>query len=276
VKITESNNQEMEKPQIWHYGLVARDWAEFITEGGEEAAYFKNIIAASGEPALDLGCGSGRLLVPLLQAGLDVDGCDFSPDMLAVCREGLDAAGLESGLYQQAMHELDLPRRYRTIFACGVIGLGGSKQLTRRAMQRCCDHLRPGGMFAFDYQAPWNDPPYWEGWLPENRRSLPLDWFEPAAERQTMSDGDELENTVRIISQDPLEGIAVRQIRFRLWRGETLVKEEIHTMQMEAYSKNELLLMLEFAGFREVRVFGDYRAEPAGMDHKKLVFVATK
>ena len=66
----EGNNQEKEKPQIWHYGLVTRDWAEFLTEGGEEADYFKKIIETSGQPALDVGCGSGRLLVPLLQAGL--------------------------------------------------------------------------------------------------------------------------------------------------------------------------------------------------------------
>ena len=70
----------MKQPQIWHHGLVARHWAEFETSGGKEVLYFKNIIEASGQPALDLGCGSGRLLLPYLQAGLDVDGCDYSED----------------------------------------------------------------------------------------------------------------------------------------------------------------------------------------------------
>ena len=127
----EGNNQEMEKPQIWHYGLVTRDWAEFLAEGGKEAAYFKKIIESSGQPALDLGCGSGRLLVPFLQAKLDVDGCDYSGDMLTVCRERLEKERLTTGLFNQPIHALDLVRRYKTIFACGVIGLGGAKHLTR-------------------------------------------------------------------------------------------------------------------------------------------------
>ena len=59
----------MEQPQIWHYGLMARDWAEFATDGGKEAVYFQQLIESSGQPALDLGCGTGRLLIPLLHAG---------------------------------------------------------------------------------------------------------------------------------------------------------------------------------------------------------------
>lgn len=264
----------MEKPQIWHYGLVTRDWAEFLREGGKESAYFQDIIEASGQPALDLGCGSGRLLVSLLHAGLDVDGCDYSGDMLTVCQERLETENLATRLFNQAMHELDLPRGYRTIFACGVIGLGGSKNLTRLAMARIYEHLRPGGTFAFDYQVPWNDPPYWKGWLPENRRSLPLDWFPP--ERNTLSNGDELETAVQIFSQDSLEQISVHKFRARLWRDGRMIKEEIHTMKTEGYNKNELMLMLEIAGFDDVQIFGDYGGTPATMDHENLVFVARK
>lgn len=265
--------ENVDQPQIWHYGLVARSW-KGETEGGAAARFYRKIIERSGEPALDLGCGSGRLLVPFLQAGLDVDGSDISADMLTVCQGYLDAAGVETGLYHQAMHELDLPRRYWTIFACGVVGLGGQKRLTQRAMRRCYEHLRPGGTFAFDYQVPWNDPGYWSGWLPENRRSLPLDWFPPTS--KTLPDGEELENAVQIFSQDPLEGVAVRKIRHRLRRDGQVIAEDIQTMALESYTKHELLLMLELAGFGEVTIFGDFSDEPATMDHTDLVFVARK
>jgi len=114
-------------------------------EGGPEAAYYKKLIKTYGQPVRDLGCGSGRLLLLYLQAGLDVDGCDYSDDMLAVCQERAEKEGLSPQLYAQAMHELDLPRRYKTIYACGVIGLGGERRLTMQAMQRCYEHLRPGG-----------------------------------------------------------------------------------------------------------------------------------
>lgn len=74
-----------EKPATWHYGLVARWWAEF-NKGGPEVAYFQTFVE-DGQPALDVACGTGRLLLPYLRAGLDVDGCDISGDMVALCRE---------------------------------------------------------------------------------------------------------------------------------------------------------------------------------------------
>lgn len=83
-----------DQPQTWHHGLVARYWAEHNT-GGPEAAYFRQKLEGSGEPALDAGCGTGRLLIPFLQAGLDVDGCDVSADMLSFCRGRAEREGLK-------------------------------------------------------------------------------------------------------------------------------------------------------------------------------------
>ncbi len=265
----------MTQPQIWHYGLVARDWAEFATEGGPEAAYFKKLIETSGQPALDLGCGSGRLLLPYLQAGLDVDGCDYSKDMLAACRERAEREGLAPRLYAQATHELDLPRRYRTIFACGVIGLGGERRLTRQAMRRCYEHLRPGGAFTFDLTARWNDRPAYLSRLPENRHALPEEW-PSSTERRLLADGTELEIAARTVSVDPLEETQTRQLRARLWRNGELLEEQVHTQRYEEYGKNELLLVLEHAGFTDIRIFGDYSDQAATADHENLIFVARK
>jgi SAM-dependent methyltransferase len=84
-----------DEPQTWHYGLVARWWAEFTSAGTEELDFYRTMIGRDGEPALDLACGTGRLLLPLLRGGLEVDGCDLSPDMLAYCRERARDEGLD-------------------------------------------------------------------------------------------------------------------------------------------------------------------------------------
>lgn len=84
----------------WHYGLIAKWWSEFNEDGPE-------FIERDGQPALDVACGTGRLLVPYLRAGLDVDGCDVSPDMIALCREKAEREGLSTTLFVEAMHELD-------------------------------------------------------------------------------------------------------------------------------------------------------------------------
>ena len=266
---------QMKQPQIWHYGLVAQDWGEFQTEGGNQALYFKSLIETYGQPALDLGCGSGRILLPLLRAGLDVDGCDYSKDMLAQCEARAKKENLSPQLYAQAMHELDLPRRYKTIFACGVIGLGGERKLTMKAMQRCYEHLRPGGTFVFDLTARWNDPPAYLSRLSENRHSLPEEWPE-SSERKLLADGTELELTARTVSVNPLEETQTRQLRARLWRNRELLEEQIQTQRYEEYNKNELVLVLERAGFNDIQIFGDYSNEPATSDHSDLIFVARK
>lgn len=266
----------MNKPHIWHHGLVAQYSAEYWSpDGGADAAYFQRLIEASGSPALEVGCGTGRLLLQYVRAGLDVDGCDYSRDMLSQCEARAKQAGLSPRLYAQAMHELDLSRRYQLIYACGVVGLGGERRLTRQGMRRCYEHLQEGGTFAFDLAARWNEPHVWLSRLAEHRRNLPDAWPE-ATERKRMPDGTELEIAARTVSVDPLEESQVRQLRARLWRDGQLLEEQVHTQYYEEYGKNELMLMLEQAGFSNIRIVGDYSEAPATADHKSLIFVARK
>jgi SAM-dependent methyltransferase len=265
----------MTQPQIWHYGLVARAAAEIWTDVGPEGVYFRSLIETSGQPALDLGCAAGRLLLPYLKAGLDVDGVDYSQDMLDQCQERARKEGLQPRLYQQAAHELDLARRYRTIFACGVIGLGGNWRHVAQAIRRCYEHLRQGGTFAFDYSPRWNDPPAWLSRLPEGRRSLPQEWPE-AGERQRLADGSELEIVARTVAMDPLDEVATRQIRARLWRDGELMQDEVHTQRVGDFSVHEWIMMLEEAGFGDITITGDHSDEPANADHEVLIFVARK
>ena len=75
---------DVESPGTWHHGLVADWWSEFNMDG-PEIDYFGRFVE-TGQPALDAGCGTGRLLMPWLRAGYDVDGCDVSADMVARCR----------------------------------------------------------------------------------------------------------------------------------------------------------------------------------------------
>ena len=65
----------------WHYGLVALWWAGFKV-GGDDVGFSRDAIERCGAPALDAGCGTGRLLLAFLRSGMDVDGSDMSGDML--------------------------------------------------------------------------------------------------------------------------------------------------------------------------------------------------
>ena len=257
----------------WHYGVIARWWAEFNTSG-PEIDYFRTFVEA-GQPALDIPCGTGRLLLPYLRDGLDVDGCDVSPDMVAHCREAAEREGLTPSLYAQAMHELDLPRRYRTIFVCGGFGLGSTRAQDVEGLRRFHDHLEPGGLLVLDNEVPYAGGFQWQYWLKEKRQELPRP-PRPPGERRVGSDGAEYELRSRLLDFDPLDQSATLEMQAFMWRDGKLVTEETHELTMRLYFRNELLLMLENAGFADVEVRGHHNdAEPTA-DDDFLVFLARK
>jgi SAM-dependent methyltransferase len=267
----------VEQPQTWHYGLIARWWAEFNVARSEELAYYQAAIQRYGGPALDLGCGAGRLLLPLIASGLDVDGTDISADMLARASELGAKLGLRPMLTAQALHELDLPRRYRTIFACGVFGIGGSRAQDREALRRVFDHLAPGGAFLFSHELPYaaEGQARWPRWLPGNRADIRNDY--PAeAERRATGDGDEIELLDRLANFDPLLQKLTFGIKARLWRDGSVVAQEEHQLDMNLYFAQELMLMLDDAGFRDTLIEGDYTGIPATPDDGNVIFVARR
>ena len=260
----------------WHYGVTARWWAEFNTSG-PEIDYFRRYVEA-GEPALDLACGTGRLLLPYLRDGLDVDGSDVSADMIALCRAAAEREGLEPSLFVQPKHELDLPRRYRTIFMCGALGVGSTRAEEMEALRRVYDHLEGGGTFVLDNEVPYAEGNGWKYWQEEGRKTLPRPpWPQrPPEERRAGSDGAEYALRSRVLDLDPLEQRMTMEMQGFMWREGELVAEDEHLLTLTFYFKDETVLMLERAGFVDVTVRAALTdAEPTAADDF-LVYTARK
>ena len=71
------------------------------------------------------------------------------------------------------MHELDPPRRYRTIVVCGAFGLGSTREQDLESLRRFHEHLEPGGTLLVDIEVPYADGKLWRHWLKEERAKLP-------------------------------------------------------------------------------------------------------
>ena len=260
--------------QTWHYGLVARHWAEHNTTG-PEIDFFQRQIEMYGQPALDAGCGTGRLLLPFLRAGLDVDGCDISGDMLEYCKQAAEREGLSPQLYRQALHQLDLPRQYQTIVVCGVFGIGVSRADDFLALQRFHQHLLPGGVLLLENYVPYVSEKVWPLWRKEARTHLPEVWPDyigtpPAAGEQ------DYQLHYRLLSVDPLEQRTVGEMRTLLFKDNRVVIDETRALTSNYYFRYELRMLLERAGFRIEAEKGDWTEESATADHHVLVFVARK
>ena len=253
---------------------MAESWAECPSEA-PELPFFRQEIARHGQPVLDLACGIGRLLIPLLEAGIDVDGCDISGDMLGYCRRNAERQGLAPKLYQQPMHTLEIPRKYKTIFICNAFDLGGSRANDLETLRRCQLHLEEGGALIFNILAEYTSAETWDSWLSQRRRELPQPWPEEGR-RRVGADGSEYITRVRLVEMDPLEQCLTRQVRIEKRQSGKLVASEEYTMRANMYLKNELLLMLNVAGFRQVSVRGDYTDQAASPESRELVFLAVR
>lgn len=265
---------DVTEPRPWHYGIVAKWFAEFNTEG-PEIAYIQTYVEA-GQPALDVACGTGRLLIPYLRAGLDVDGCDASSDMIALCREQVERERFSPTLRVQPMNELDMPRRYRTVYVCGAFGIGGDRGDDEEALRRIYQHLEPGGTLVLDNDVPYNDEHRWQYWTKEKRRELPEPWRGSSGGRRTGSDGVEYEVRGRIVEVDPLSQRVTLEGRGSIWRDGRLIEHDEHVSTSTLYFTNELRLMLDRAGFTDIELRGDYTDEEPTGDTEVVVFTARK
>lgn len=129
----------------------------------EDVGTYRTAIERGGGPALELGCGTGRLLLKYVAAGLDVDGIDSSPEMLAICRAHAAHMGIAPTLLHVDWMHFQLPRRYATIYnPSGSFSLIDDDTHAQHALTTWMSHLAPGGRMLVamgipraDFDAQW-------------------------------------------------------------------------------------------------------------------------
>ena len=120
-----------------------------------DVPFFVEKATASGGEVLELGCGTGRVLIPIARAGVSITGLDLSISMLEVCRNKLrsepDEIQQNANILQGDMRSFDLHRQ----FALVIIPFRPFQHLLRVEDQLAClhsvhHHLTPDGRFIFD------------------------------------------------------------------------------------------------------------------------------
>lgn len=144
-------------------------------EGGPtELPLLLDFLRAHPGDSLEIGCGSGRLLLPLLEAGHSVEGLELSKDMLDLCRHNSSARGLSPALHHGDMSTFDPGRRYASILVPAF-----TLQLAEdpaAALARFAALLEPGGSIYLTTFLPLaeieGDPPANE-WYQDHEAMLP-------------------------------------------------------------------------------------------------------
>lgn len=210
----------------------------------QELNFWHQHIASSTAPALELGVGTGRILLPLLQRGLTVEGVDCSAFMLAQCAAKAAVRNLHSQLYEQYIEQLQLEKQYGVIFSpLGTWQQIADRAAAQQALRRCYEHLLPGGKLIIYTYLPWYNAAEFGQWhtLPE----------------VTTADNVTLQVEKKEI-HDALEQCIYATYRYRALRDNNIIATEEKEMIIRWYSRFEMQMMLEHAGFAAIQVTSGY------------------
>ncbi len=203
-------------------------------------------------PILDIACGTGRILLPCLQAGADGDGLDLFEPMLNALRKKAAALGLTPQLYHADMSDFRLPRRYALImitFNAFIHNMTQEAQI--RCLQRCREHLLPGGLLAFDtffpalelVGAPQNTRVL-EGEIRHPQTGQPLRMYDTRTFDRVAQTQHSINEVERVGADGSVEVIS---------RSECISRYVY---------KNEMELLLRIAGFPRWEIYGGFDRRP--------------
>ena len=135
--------------------MLARLYHAHHARHKEDLTFWLELARLQGDPILELGCGSGRVLLPLAQAGHSVLGLESDANMLAVLRENLPPGLIERvEMIQADMAAFELGRQFALILLpCNTYSTLTAQ--ARRATLGCVQrHLAPRGLFAVSLPNP--------------------------------------------------------------------------------------------------------------------------
>jgi SAM-dependent methyltransferase len=208
--------------------------------GDAEVAWYAARLPRDAGPVLDAMAGSGRLLVPLLEAGIQVHGVDNSEAMLASCERRLAAAARSTRLYRQNVATLNLPSRYSAAYvAAGAFQLLADPIAALDALLRIRAHLLDPGLLLLDLFVPTQveHPP-----------------GAPIVEVRTVTPADGVQIGLR---SETFLDVAMRRIdvktRYERRDRTAITAREDETRALTWYSEEEALRLLGDAGYRDLR-----------------------
>jgi SAM-dependent methyltransferase len=249
-------------------GWVAEYWdlLRGDTSAFPDRGFYKEIILSHPEPALLVGCGTGRLVLEYADAGIDIDGVDVSPEMIEICRVKAVDHSLAIDLYIQAMQDLDLPRRYGTVVVpSSSFQLVTNLEEAHRALARFHTHLLPGGTLVMS--------------IMHHNEEISTDWsnWYLVAEKIRPEDGKMVRRWERS-KYDATEQLRHTENRYELIDDGEIVDSGRYRMDPEFrdYSLDQITRMFETAGYLSVRAVSGFTNNPASARDEVFCVLGSK
>ncbi|WP_029058527.1 class I SAM-dependent methyltransferase [Stappia stellulata] len=226
-----------------------------------DVEFYRERLRDSTGPILEPAVGNGRVLIPLLDAGLQVVGFDASQEMLDHCTRECAARSLSPHVTRQTFEDF----AYDECFEAVIIPAGSFQLITDHsvamaALKRIFDHLLPNGRVILDV-----DP---IGSVLSGASGI---------RRWTTQDGDLLTLTAQLAETDFVAQTTVSHLRYDRWRAGQLAASELEFFSLRWWGVEELGLALRATGFVDVTVSGNYQHGKAPEnDDRSITFEARR
>lgn len=223
----------------------------------DDVDFYVDRAAQADGPVLEAACGTGRVYLELLEAGIDADGFDGAPDMLQELRSKAAERDLDPNVWQADMRTVEADREYGLIivpFRAFLHLLTIEDQLA--ALERFHDLLAPDGelviaVFAPDFEVICSRYGEWE---------------------ETVVDHDGGEYTIRNRTElvDEIDQVTQTTQQILGPQGD-LVQER--TFKLKLLPKREFELLVEASPFSEYAVSGGFDLDPLESTSQEMVWV---
>jgi SAM-dependent methyltransferase len=233
----------------------------------DDLDFYRNLFARTGGPVLEVGCGTGRVLLPLAQAGARLTGLDISAQMLAVARTKLKAAGLANrvDLVEGDARTFDLPTRFRMCFiALNTFMHMTTPEMQEAVLRRIREHLVPGGLLVLDLFNPHPDL------LDDADGRLVHDFTRPGPGEGAVS--------TRFHSQrvDPARQILEITFFYDEQGADGLLRRTVAPFDLYYFTRREIELLLTTCGYVVENSYGSYDLDAYWAGSPKLIVVARR
>lgn len=239
------------------YDLVLKDFPYGLD-------FYVALARAANGPVLDIACGTGRILLPCLAAGVDIEGLDLFEPMLKTLRAKAAGQSLSAVLHQADMGNYSLPRRYALAMIPFNAFIHNMTQEAQINCLTCCrKHLLPGGSLVFDtffpsleiVGAPQNTRVL-EGEMPHPETGLPMRLYDTRSFDRVAQEQHSLNEIELLAADGSVQSLHRSEIRSRY------------------IYKHEMELLLRVAGFARWEIYGDFDRRPLTRENDAMVVVA--
>jgi len=229
------------------------DWENARTVARRDVAFWERLAVAQDGPVLELGCGTGRIALPVVKAGARLVGIDRSAPMLAHAQRRVKRARLTDRalLVRGDIRTLPFPTaRGKRGFPLVMAPYGILQSLTRErdlreTLASVARVLRPGGLFGMDLVP---DLPRWD----EYQRRISLRGTRGKHGRVTL---------IESVRQDRRRKLTIFDQEYVERRGRT---RSVHrfALTFRTLTVPQMARRLERAGFTIQAILGDYQGGP--------------